>query len=44
MGGSAIAEAGSPDQRRQWLPQIATGKAKAALAWTEANLRWMRGN
>ena len=40
LGGSAIAEAGSPAQRRQWLPQIADGSAKAALAWTEPNLRW----
>jgi alkylation response protein AidB-like acyl-CoA dehydrogenase len=40
MGGAAIAEAGSPDQRRQWLPQIAVGNVKAALAWTEPNLRW----
>jgi alkylation response protein AidB-like acyl-CoA dehydrogenase len=40
LGGAAIAEAGSPAQRRQWLPQIAGGSAKAALAWTEPNLRW----
>src|SRR6516162_8184523 len=40
LGGSAIAEAGSPAQRREWLPQIAAGGAKAALAWTEPNLRW----
>ena len=40
LGGSAIAEAGTPAQRRQWLPQIAAGGAKAALAWTEPNLRW----
>ena len=40
MGGAAIAEAGSPVQRRQWLPQIAAGRVKAALAWTEPNLRW----
>ncbi|MBV9200689.1 MAG: acyl-CoA/acyl-ACP dehydrogenase, partial [Alphaproteobacteria bacterium] len=40
LGGAAIAEAGSPAQRRQWLPQIAGGGAKAALAWTEPNLRW----
>jgi alkylation response protein AidB-like acyl-CoA dehydrogenase len=35
-----MAEAGSPAQRRQWLPQIIAGHAKAALAWTEPNLRW----
>jgi alkylation response protein AidB-like acyl-CoA dehydrogenase len=40
LGGAAIAEAGSPTQRRQWLPQIVAGRAKAALAWTEPNLRW----
>jgi alkylation response protein AidB-like acyl-CoA dehydrogenase len=40
LGGAAIGEAGTPAQRRQWLPQIAAGTAKAALAWTEPNLRW----
>jgi alkylation response protein AidB-like acyl-CoA dehydrogenase len=40
LGGAAIAEAGAPAQRRQWLPQIVDGNAKAALAWTEPNLRW----
>src|SRR5689334_11149703 len=40
LGGAAIAEAGSPDQRRQWLPRIAGGDLKAALAWTEPGRRW----
>jgi alkylation response protein AidB-like acyl-CoA dehydrogenase len=40
LGGAAIAEAGSPSQRREWLPRIAAGDAKAALAWTEPALRW----
>jgi alkylation response protein AidB-like acyl-CoA dehydrogenase len=40
LGGAAIGEAGSLLQRRQWLPEIAAGRAKAALAWTEPNLRW----
>ena len=40
LGGAAIAEAGSPAQRRHWLPEISAGNAKAALAWTEPNLRW----
>jgi alkylation response protein AidB-like acyl-CoA dehydrogenase len=40
LGGAAIAEAGSPAQRREWLPQIAAGEKKAALAWTEPVLRW----
>ncbi len=40
LGGAVVDEAGSPAQRRKWLPRIAAGKAKAALAWTEPNLRW----
>ena len=40
LGGAVIAEAGAPAQRRQWLPHIVAGGAKAALAWTEPNLRW----
>jgi alkylation response protein AidB-like acyl-CoA dehydrogenase len=40
LGGAAICEAGTPTLRQQWLPAIAAGKAKAALAWTEPNLRW----
>ena len=40
LGGAAIAEAGSPAQRREWLPRIAAGDAKATLALTEPNARW----
>jgi alkylation response protein AidB-like acyl-CoA dehydrogenase len=40
LGGAAVAEAGDAAQRREWLPRIAAGEAKAALAWTEPNLRW----
>jgi alkylation response protein AidB-like acyl-CoA dehydrogenase len=40
LGGAAIGEVGTQAQCRQWLPQIAAGRAKAALAWTEPNLRW----
>ena len=40
LGGGAIAEAGSPAQRREWLPRIAAGETKAALAWSEPVLRW----
>ena len=40
LGGAAIGETGTPAQRRLWLPQIAAGTVKAALAWTEPNLRW----
>jgi len=40
LGGATIAEAGASTQRREWLPRIAAGDAKAALAWTEPALRW----
>ena len=40
LGGAAIAEAGSSEQRREWLPRIAAGEAKATLAITEPNARW----
>jgi len=40
LGGLAILEAGSLAQKKEWLPRIATGEAKAALAWTEPNARW----
>jgi alkylation response protein AidB-like acyl-CoA dehydrogenase len=40
LGGAAIREAGTPAQRRLWLPQIVAGRAKATLAWSEPVLRW----
>jgi len=40
LGGAMIAEAGSPAQRREFLPRLAAGDAKATLAWTEPNARW----
>src|SRR5438067_7785261 len=40
LGGAAIAEAGSPAQRQEWLPRIASGEVKATLAVTEPNARW----
>ncbi len=40
LGGAAIAEAGSPAQRQEFLPRIAAGEAKATLALTEPNARW----
>jgi alkylation response protein AidB-like acyl-CoA dehydrogenase len=40
LGGLAILEAGSPEQRKAWLPRIAGGEAKATLAWTEPGARW----
>ena len=40
LGGAAIATAGSPAQRREWLPRITAGEAKATFAATEPNARW----
>jgi alkylation response protein AidB-like acyl-CoA dehydrogenase len=40
LGGAAIAEAGSPSQRQEFLPGIAAGAVKATLAATEPNARW----
>ena len=40
LGGAAIAAAGSPTQRQEWLPKIAAGEAKATLAASEPNARW----
>src|SRR5437773_1805238 len=40
LGGAAIAAAGSPAQRREWLPRIVAGDAKTTLAVTEPNARW----
>jgi len=35
LGGLAILEAGSEAQKKEWLPRIATGQARVALAWME---------
>lgn len=40
LGGLAILEAGSDAQKKDWLPRISQGAAKATLAWTEPNARW----
>src|SRR5437870_3243688 len=40
LGGAAIAAAGSPAQRQEWLPRLAAGEVKATLAATEPNARW----
>jgi len=40
LGGLMILEAGSPAQRKEWLPKLAAGQAKATLALTEPNARW----
>jgi alkylation response protein AidB-like acyl-CoA dehydrogenase len=43
LGGLAILEAGSEEQRKEWLPRIATGQARATLALTEPSARWDAG-
>ena len=35
LGGLAVLEAGSLAQKKEWLPRIATGEARVALAWME---------
>jgi alkylation response protein AidB-like acyl-CoA dehydrogenase len=40
LGGLTILESGSTEQKAAWLPRIASGRAKVALAWTEPNARW----
>src|SRR5919109_417746 len=40
LGGLAILEAGSTDQKKEWLGKISAGEAKATLAWTEPSARW----
>ncbi|HET7343974.1 MAG TPA: acyl-CoA dehydrogenase [Methylomirabilota bacterium] len=40
LGGLTILEAGSAAQKKEWLPKIAEGEAKATLAFTEPNARW----
>jgi alkylation response protein AidB-like acyl-CoA dehydrogenase len=40
LGGLAILEAGNEAQKTAWLPRIAAGQAKVALALTEPNGRW----
>src|SRR5882724_10279373 len=35
MAGLVLLEAGSDAQKKEWLPKIAEGQARAALAWTE---------
>jgi alkylation response protein AidB-like acyl-CoA dehydrogenase len=43
LGGLAILEAGSSDQKKEWLGRISDGTAKATLAWTEPSARWDAG-
>ena len=40
LGGLAILEAGTADQKKDWLGKISAGQAKATLAWTEPSARW----
>jgi alkylation response protein AidB-like acyl-CoA dehydrogenase len=40
LGGLAILEGGTPEQKKEWLPRIATGRAKVALALAEPSARW----
>src|SRR6267143_1381779 len=35
LGGLGIAEAGSEAQKKEWLPKIAAGDRRVALAWME---------
>src|SRR6266852_1006799 len=35
LGGLAILEAGSEAQKKEWLPQVATGVKRVTLAWME---------
>jgi alkylation response protein AidB-like acyl-CoA dehydrogenase len=35
LGGLAIFEAGTDAQKKAWLPRLASGEARAALAWME---------
>src|SRR4051812_45826329 len=39
LGGLAILEAGSGDQKKEWLGQSSDGAAKATPAWAEASAR-----
>jgi alkylation response protein AidB-like acyl-CoA dehydrogenase len=40
LAGLAINEAGSADQKKEWLGKLSDGHAKATLAWTEPSARW----
>jgi len=40
LGGLAVLEAGNTEQKQKYLPDIASGKAKATLAFLEENARW----
>jgi alkylation response protein AidB-like acyl-CoA dehydrogenase len=43
LAGLAIAWGGSPAQRAEWLPRLATGDALATIAFGEPDERWQPG-
>src|SRR5438105_2977345 len=40
LAGTAIAEAGTDAQKKKWLPAIATGDARATIAFLDADADW----
>jgi alkylation response protein AidB-like acyl-CoA dehydrogenase len=40
LAANALLLAGSDDQKRAWLPRIASGEVIATVAWTEPSGRW----
>jgi alkylation response protein AidB-like acyl-CoA dehydrogenase len=40
LAGLTILEAGSTEQKKEWLAKLSDGTAKATLAWTEPSARW----
>jgi alkylation response protein AidB-like acyl-CoA dehydrogenase len=40
LAAAAIAEAGTEGQKKRWLPAIATGDARAAIAFLDTDLDW----
>ena len=40
LAARAIAEAGTPEQQQRWLPAIATGGARATIAFLDNDLSW----
>ncbi len=40
LGANAILETGTEEQKSKWLPDIAAGKTRATLAFTEAGGKW----